>query len=69
MGQFLGFSDEHSTLVAMFINLATNFVIPKFHVVFDEKFSTIQNNTRLEETSVEAIFDDLFTNYRGCCGE
>ena len=69
MGQLLGFSDEHSTLVAMVRNFASNFLIPKLHVVFDEKFSTIQNNTRLEETSVEAIFDDLFTNYRGCCGE
>ena len=47
MGQFLGFSDEHITLVAMLRNLETNILIPQFHVVFDEKFSTIQNYTRL----------------------
>ena len=64
MGQLLGFSDEHSTLVAMVRNLTTNFVSPQFHVVFDEKFSIIQNNTSLEETAVEAIFNELFTN---CC--
>ena len=52
MGQLLGFSDEHSTLVAMVRNLTTNFVSPQFHVVFDEKFSTIQNDNMLEDTAV-----------------
>ena len=47
MAQLLGFSDEHSTLVAMVRNLETNIVSPQFHIVFDEKFSTIQNDTRL----------------------
>ena len=69
MGQLLGFSDEHSTLVAMVINLATNFVSPQFHVVFDEKFSTVQNDTRLEDTAVEAIFNDILTNCRSFYGE
>ena len=41
MVQFLVFSEEHITLVAMVRNLSTNFVIPQFHVVFDEMFSTI----------------------------
>ena len=62
MGQFLGFSDEHSTLVAMVRNLATNFLRPQFHVVFYKKLSTLQNNTRLEDTAVEAISNDLFAN-------
>ena len=44
MGQFLGFSEEHSTLVARVRNLGTNFVSPQFHVVFDEKFTTIHND-------------------------
>ena len=69
MGQLLGSSDEHSTLVAMVINLETNFVSSQLHVVFDEKFSTIQNDTRLENTAVEAILNDLFTNCRGFYGE
>ena len=50
-------------------NLATNYVSPQFHVVFDEKFSTIQNDTRLEDTTVESIFKDLFTNCRDHFGE
>ena len=32
--------------------------------MFDEKFSTIQNHTRLEDTEFEAIFNDLFTHSR-----
>ena len=69
MVQLLGFSDENSTLVAMVKSLATNFVIPQFHVVFDEKFFIIQNNTSLEDTAVEAIFNELFTNCRDFYGE
>ena len=64
MGKFLVFSDENRTLVAMVRNLENNFVSPQFHVVFDEKFSTIQSYTRLEDTEVEAIFNDLFTYCR-----
>ena len=69
MGQLLGFSDEHSTLISIVRNLATDFVRPKFHVVFDEKFSTIQNDNRLEGTAVEAIFNDILTNCRDFYGE
>ena len=65
MGLFLGFSDEHRTLVVMVRNLVTNFVSPQLCVVFDYKFLTIQNNTRFEDTAVESIPNDLFIN---CCG-
>ena len=65
MGKLLQFSDEHSTLVAMVRKFASNFLIPKLHVVFDEKFSTIQTDNRLEETAGETTFNSLFTNFRG----
>ena len=52
MGQFLGFSEEHSTLVACVCNLGTNFVSAQFHVVFDEKFTTIHNGARLNDTTI-----------------
>ena len=35
-GQFLGFSDEHSSLVATVRHITTGFVSPQFHVVFDD---------------------------------
>ena len=50
-------------------NLATNYVSPQFHVVFDENFSTIQPDTRLEDTTVESIFKDRFTDCRDYFGE
>ena len=69
MGQFLGFSEEHSKSVAMIRNLTTNFVSPQWHVVYDELFSTIRNDTRLKDTAVESIFNDLFDNCREYYGD
>ena len=69
MGQFLGFSDEHSSLVAQVRNLSTNYVSPQFHVVFDDLFTSIYNDTRLEDTELESIFENLFTNCRDFYGE
>jgi hypothetical protein len=40
-GQFLGFSDEHSLLVATVCHLTTDFVSPQFHVVFDDHFHAV----------------------------
>ncbi len=40
-GQFLGFSDEHSLLVAAVPHLTTGFVSTQFHFVFDEHFHTV----------------------------
>ena len=64
MGQFLGFSDEHSTLVAKVRHLSTNHVSPQFHVVFDELFTTIYNDIKLTDPKIETIFNDLFHNCR-----
>ncbi|KAL7474647.1 hypothetical protein ACHAW6_000613 [Cyclotella cf. meneghiniana] len=41
LGQFLGFSDEHSSLVANVQNLSTGFVSPQYHVVLDDLFRTV----------------------------
>jgi hypothetical protein len=40
-GQFLGFSDKHSLLVATVCHLTTGFVSPQFHVFFDDHFHTV----------------------------
>ena len=37
--------------------------------MFDGKFSTVQNDTRLENTTVESISKDLFTDCRDYFGE
>ena len=69
MGQFLGFSDEHCTLVTRVRDLVTILFSPQFDVVFDEKFFTIHNHTRLSDTAIESIFNDLFESCVDYVGE
>jgi hypothetical protein len=59
MEQFVGFSDKHSSLVANVRHLSTNFISPKFHVVFDCLFETV-NRTGVDKPVVESICQDLF---------
>ena len=41
LGQFLGFSPNHSTKVAMMSNVRTGHISPQFHVVFGDFFSIV----------------------------
>ena len=41
LGQFLGFSDEHSFLVANVRHLRTGYISPHFHLAFDDLFETV----------------------------
>ena len=41
VGQFMGFSDEHSTLVGQIRNLKTGSITNQYHVVYDEKFEAV----------------------------
>ncbi|KAL7477028.1 hypothetical protein ACHAW6_002846 [Cyclotella cf. meneghiniana] len=49
IGQFLGFSCEHSSMVAMVRNLHTGFVSPQHHVVVDDNFQTFFNDGKTLE--------------------
>jgi hypothetical protein len=40
-GMFLGFSSKQSSTVGMVLNLVTGHVSPQYHVVYNEKFSTV----------------------------
>jgi hypothetical protein len=63
MGQFLGFSREHSSTVALVRKLHTGHVSPQYHVVFDDKFETVYNDGKsLEE--VDRICEELFVSSR-----
>ena len=59
MGQFLGFSEEHSLLVAKVHHLSTRFVSPQYHVVFDDKFETVFSSG-FDDEVVDAICNRLF---------
>ncbi len=44
VGQFLGYSDKHLSLVVNVRHLLTGHVSPQFHVVFDDLFETVVHN-------------------------
>ncbi len=41
LGLFLGFSDLHSSLVPLVLNIDMGHISPQFHVIFDNKFKTV----------------------------
>ena len=53
MGQFVGFSERHSSLVALVRHLDTEHISPQYHVVFDDKFETVFG-TGKNDSSLEA---------------
>jgi hypothetical protein len=59
VGQFLGYSDEHLSLVANVRHLSTGFISPQFHVVFDNLFENVIR-TSDNDAVVNSICDGLF---------
>lgn len=61
LGQFVGVSPMHSSVVKLIRNVETDYISPQFHIVFDEKFTTVDSRQTLNplETWV-----DLFTTSR-----
>jgi len=73
-GQFLGFSNEHSSTVGLILNHRTGTISPQFHCVYDDYFTTVPNAgstglfdpalfdadswTRLLESGCERTLDD-----------
>ena len=63
IGQFLGYSDEHSSLVANVRHLTTGHVSPQYHCVFDDLFQTVFNDG-MDKHVVDAICNNLWNNNR-----
>jgi hypothetical protein len=63
LGQFVGFSDEHSSLVANVWHLTTRYISPQFHVIFDDLFEPV-NCTGVDDCIIESICDGLFQRYQ-----
>ena len=60
LGQFLGYSDEHSSLVANIRHLKTGYVSPQYHVVFDDLFQTVFS-AGPDTDLVDAMCEELFS--------
>jgi hypothetical protein len=58
LGQFLGYSDEHSSLIANIGHLKTSFVSPQYHVVFDDFFKTVFSSGA-DDVLVDSICKNL----------
>jgi len=63
LGQFLGYSDEHSSLVANVRHLKTGFISPQFHVVFDDLFESVFSSGP-DDDIINAICEDLYHTSR-----
>ena len=59
LGQFLGYSDEHSSLVAMIRHLKTGYISPQYHVVFDDLFETVFSSGG-NDALVDTICENLY---------
>jgi transposase InsO family protein len=59
MGMFLGFSNEHSSLVPLVLNLRTGHVSPQYHVIFDDNFETVPS-LNPSESDIDDKFAALF---------
>ncbi len=58
--QFMGYSAEHSSLVAMVRNLQTNHVSPQFHIIHDDNFETIMNGLPMDHHLSDMTIAELF---------
>jgi hypothetical protein len=55
----LGYSDEHSSLVANIWHLKTGFVSPQYHIVFDDLFKTVFSSGA-DDALVNSICENLY---------
>ncbi|KAL7459421.1 hypothetical protein ACHAWC_011182 [Mediolabrus comicus] len=65
VGQFMGFSNQHSSVVGLIRNLSTGSITPQYHVVFDEKFQAVAGLSTSEddenlELYVQRLWKHLF---------
>ena len=61
---FVGFSKVHSLLVPLVLNVATGKISPQYHVVFDDKFTTV--NSLPSEDSFETQWANIFKLHQEC---
>ena len=65
MGQFLGFSCQYLSTVALVRNLHMGYIHPQYHVVFDDKFKTIFHAGKSTE-ELDKICNELFVESHNC---
>jgi hypothetical protein len=64
LGLFLGFSELHSSQVPLVLNVNTGYISPQFHVIFDDKFETV--NSLPAEQPLDKQWADIIKLGREC---
>ena len=63
-GVFLGFSEKHHSTVALVLNPETGSVTPQYHVIFDERFSSvIRDDSEFSDDEWLDLFNVGYENY------
>jgi hypothetical protein len=57
LGLFLRFSEVHSSQVPLVLNVETKKISPQFHVIFDDKFHTVNSLPR--DTNIDKQWKDI----------
>ena len=60
LGLYLGPSPDHASNVALVLNLKTKNISPQYHCVFDDRFHTVDPNTK----EITAMWEHLYTHNR-----
>jgi hypothetical protein len=64
LGLFLGFSDFHSSQVPLVLSVQTGKISPQYHVIFDDKFETV--NSLLATESLDKQWPQIFCLEQEC---
>jgi hypothetical protein len=64
LGLFLEFSDLHSSLVPLVLNVDMGRISPQFHVIFEDKFETV--TSLVIEEHLDKQWADIFWFRREC---
>jgi len=62
-GQFLGFSKDHASTVALIRNVTTGYISPQFHILFDEEFNTVTADIINVTDALWESFNFTYTSY------
>jgi hypothetical protein len=57
-GMYMGVSTQHSSLIGMILNQNTGHVLPQYHVVHDDLFTTVPSaNTSMSKTVWQSLME------------
>ena len=59
VGMFVGFSNQHSSLVPLVLNLKTGKISPQYHIIFDDKFQTVASPA-IRSRPIDDIWHQLY---------